>query len=178
MSEQPQAQSTATGLRLFRPGNRVFALGLAVSHLMTKPAFARLPFGDWSRILVGQINRDHYFFVADERQQIQGFAGWALATKENAEAWVEGRRGLSFEDSLEGDCLVINAWQANGPLARRFMVEEMRKIGRDKQTLYFKRHYPQGGVRAVRLNVNDFVAAHIQRSAGAATGDAPAGPRP
>ena len=44
------------------------ALGLAVSHLMTKPAFANLRFGDWSRVLVGQINRKHYAFVVDDRE--------------------------------------------------------------------------------------------------------------
>jgi hypothetical protein len=42
---------------VFRPDNPYVALGLAVSHLMTKPAFATLRFGEWSRILVGQINR-------------------------------------------------------------------------------------------------------------------------
>ena len=42
-------------LRLFRPESPYVALGLAVSHLMTKPAFANLRFGDWSRVLVGQI---------------------------------------------------------------------------------------------------------------------------
>jgi hypothetical protein len=32
---------------------------------MTKQAFATLRFGDWSRILVGQINRKHYYFAVD-----------------------------------------------------------------------------------------------------------------
>ena len=47
-------------LKVFRPQSPYVALGLAVNHLMTKPAFANLRFGDWSRILVGQINRKHY----------------------------------------------------------------------------------------------------------------------
>jgi hypothetical protein len=42
-------------LRVFRAKDPYIALGLAVSHLMTKPAFANLRFGDWSRILTGQI---------------------------------------------------------------------------------------------------------------------------
>jgi hypothetical protein len=37
-------------LRVFRPDNPYVALGLAVSHLMTKPTFAALRFGEWSRI--------------------------------------------------------------------------------------------------------------------------------
>jgi hypothetical protein len=52
-------------------------------------------------------------FVVDDQNQVQGFLGWALTSKEKAEAWVEGRGGLSFEDSREGDCLIFNAWAAS-----------------------------------------------------------------
>jgi hypothetical protein len=69
---------------------------------MTKPAFADLPFGDWSRILVGQINRKHYWFAVDGNNEIiQGFMVWAMTSKENAEARVEGRGALSFAHSLQ-----------------------------------------------------------------------------
>src|ERR687895_2649646 len=86
-------------LRLFQPSSPAAALGLAVSHLMTKPAFAKLQFGDWSRILVGQINRRHYCFAVDAAGQVQGFMGWALTSEENAKGWAEGTRPLTFEDS-------------------------------------------------------------------------------
>jgi hemolysin-activating ACP:hemolysin acyltransferase len=154
-------------LRLFRPNSPVVALGLAVNYLMTKPAFAQLRFGDWSRILVGQINRGHYRFVIDGNNRTQGFFGWALTTREMAEAWVEGRRGLSYEASKEGECLVFNAWMANSFKVHRFMVDEARKIIKDKETMYFKRYYNDGSTRPVRLNVNDFVARHIDRKTSA-----------
>lgn len=152
--------------RLFRPKQPAAALGLAVSHLMTKPAFAALKFGEWSRILTGQINRGHYGFVTDASESIQGFAGWAITTREKAEAWVEGRSALANEDCLGGDCFVFNAWSANSFAVHRYMVDEARKIIRDKETLYFKRHYPDGGARPVRLNVNGFVESHIARRRG------------
>ena len=50
---QPHAAAAAVPftpsaeLKLFRPPNPYAALGLAVDHLMTKPAFATLRFGDW-----------------------------------------------------------------------------------------------------------------------------------
>ena len=87
-------------LRAFRPDNSFVALGLAVNHLMTMPAFASLRFGEWSKILVGQINRKHYCFIIDEKNQVQGFLGWALTTKKHAEDLVEGRCALSYQDSL------------------------------------------------------------------------------
>jgi hemolysin-activating ACP:hemolysin acyltransferase len=166
---QPTAASNSAGaaapgpdLRLFRPESSYVALGLAVSHLMTKPAFANLRFGDWSRVLVGQINRKHYAFVVDDKNQIQGFLGWALTSKEKAEAWVEGRE-LSYEDSLDGDRVIFHAWAASSLAVNRFLLAESRKIIAGKEMVYFKRHYKDGSTRPARLRVNDFVAQHIQQ---------------
>ena len=164
MDEASKAGASTSGLRLFRPDSPAVALGLAVNHLMTKPAFAQLSFGDWSRILVGQINRKHYCFVVDGKNQIQGFVGWALASKETAEAWVEGRGAVSYGDSLQGDCVIINAWTASTPEANRFLVSQARKVIDGKDTVYFKRHYKDGSTRPVRLRVNDFVARHLGRA--------------
>jgi hemolysin-activating ACP:hemolysin acyltransferase len=153
-----------TDLKLFQPSNAYVALGLAVSHLMTKPAFAKLRFGDWSRILTGQINRKHYCFAIDGNNQVQGFLGWALTSKDKAEAWVEGRGAVSFGDSQDGDCVILNAWAASTPEANRFLLAQARRIIDGKDTVYFKRHYKDGSTRPVRLRVNDFVARHLGRA--------------
>jgi hemolysin-activating ACP:hemolysin acyltransferase len=165
---RPQRAAPMAGYQFQAPENPQFALGLAVSHLMTKPAFANLRFGDWSRILVGQINRRHFAFVIDAQRQVHGFAGWALTARENAEAWVENRRALNYEDSVAGECLVFNCWSADNLRVHRFMVEEARRRFSDKETLYFKRHYEDGTTRPVRLNVNQFVRDHIERQSHAA----------
>ena len=152
-------------LRLFRPDNPAAALGLAVSHLMTKPAFARLQFGDWSRVLVGQINRKHYCFAVDGEGQVQGFMGWALASEAHAKAWAEGTRPLTFEDSCRGDHVVVNAFSANSTKVTRFLVDEARRAFKDKTTLYFKRHYKDGTTRIAHMPLNEFIAGHIERAA-------------
>ena len=172
---QPTGQIPATAdpvasYQVYIPENPQFALGLAVSHLMTKPAFANLKFGEWSRILVGQINRRHYAFAVDPARSVVGFAGWALTTRDKAEGWVEGRRPLNYEDSLAGECLVFNCWAADNFSVHRFMVDEARKLIADKETLYFKRYYRDGTSRPVRLNVNEFVDDHIERKAKALAG--------
>ena len=161
------AGSTDGALRIFKPSNPAAALGLAVSHLMVKPAFANLKFGDWSRILTGQINRGHYCFAIDSNNLVQGFIGWALASQEHAEAWVEGRRGLSFEDSKRGDCIVINAWSATSTKVTRFLLAEARRIARGKNRVYFKRHYKDGTTRPARVAVNSFVVAPLEPSGNA-----------
>jgi hemolysin-activating ACP:hemolysin acyltransferase len=176
-TSKPQAP-----FRIFRPSQPQAALGFAVAHLMTKPAFANLKFGDWSRILAGQINRGHYSFVVDATKNVHGFAGWGFVDRAKAEDWVEGRAGLSYEDCLKGDCIVFNAWSATDFAVHRFMVDEARKLISSKQTMYFKRYYPDGSTRPVRLNVNDFVDKHIERKLrdgeGAAGAAADAGPAP
>lgn len=159
----PGTSADSPGLRLFRPAQAVVALGLAVDHLMTKPAFGSLPFGEWSRILVGQINRHHYVFAVDNTERVQGFVGWGLITRAKAEAWVEGRYVLSYSDCLEGDCVLFNAWSANSTRVHRFLVDAARKLITDRETVYFRRHYKDGSWRPARLNVNDFVAGHISR---------------
>jgi hemolysin-activating ACP:hemolysin acyltransferase len=155
--------SPDTDLKLLQPPNPYVALGLAVSHLMTKPAFAKLRFGDWSRILTGQINRRHYCFAIDGNNQVQGFLGWALTSKDKAEAWVEGRGAVSFGDSQDGDCVIINVWAASTPEANRLLLAQARAVIDGKDTVYFKRHYKDGSTRPVRLRVNDFVARHLAR---------------
>jgi hemolysin-activating ACP:hemolysin acyltransferase len=140
--------------RLFRPDKPALALGLAVSHLMTKPAFAKLPFGEWSRILVGQVNRGHYYFVVDANNQIQGFAGWALTTRDKAEAWAAGSNALTYEDSLEGECFVCNAWSANSNDVHRWMMRQAREYWKDRAFVYFKRFYPDGRVRPSRMKTS------------------------
>jgi hypothetical protein len=160
----PRTVPITPPLRLFQPPDPAVALGMAANYLMSKPPFANQRFGEWTSVLVGQINRGHYYFAVDGKR-VRGFMGWGLTTREKAEAWVEGRRFLSFEDCLYGDCLIFNAWSADSTKVHRFLVDEARKFCSDKHTLYFKRHYKDGRVRPVRLNVNDFMTTHIRQRA-------------
>jgi hemolysin-activating ACP:hemolysin acyltransferase len=141
-------------LRLVRPPNGAMALGLAVSHLMTKPAFARLPFGDWSRVLVGQINRGSYAMVCGPRGQVAGFLGWAPADDAAAAAWLAGRASTAPSD---GDCLIINAWSAETPDVNRILLTVARRIAVRYRVVCFKRHYPDGRTRVVTMKVPAFL---------------------
>ena len=161
MEQSAQRDSTTKlpELRVFQPKNPAIALGLAVNHLMTKPAFARLRFGEWSRILAGQINRKHYYFVVDRRDAIQGFVGWAVTTSDKAEAWLRGD-ATSSEESSEGDCVVVNAWTASSPSVNRFLIEEGCKVAQDKRYVYFIRYYDDGTTKPVRVRMNEYIARH------------------
>jgi Flp pilus assembly protein TadD len=170
--EEQVVTSTTTAARIpsvlsaWRPKDSAASLGLAVEFLGKKPAFAKLQFGEWSQVLFYQVARGHFFFVVDQDRRVLGFLGWALTPETLAEQWVEGRAGLRNEQCREGDCVIVNAFAAETSAANRFIVDTMRKLFANKRTLYFKRHYPDGRTRPMRLGVNEFVADHLARSAG------------
>lgn len=131
-----------------------------MAFLMADPAFLGLRFGHWACVLVGQIRRGHYIFVVDGNVVV-GFAGWSLTSLDAAEEWLAARSELSFRDSLAGDFVILNAWKATTPAANRFLIDAFRRMFCCKRALYYKRFYPDGRMRAVRLKVNEFVRSHI-----------------
>jgi hypothetical protein len=64
--------------------------------------------------------------------------------------------------------MLINAWSAHSSDVTRFLMQAIRRIGKDKKTVYFKRHYKDGTTRPARVRVNAFVDAHLTRAAKAA----------
>ena len=159
-SNDAEAAPQGARLRVVRPRDPRVALGMAVNYLMTDPVFARLPFGQWSRVLVGQVNRSHHLFAV-EGGRVVGFVGWALTTRDRAEAWVSRSRDISSADSASGEMVLINAWKADTPAVNRFLVRAFRHVIREKEMVYARRFYGDGRVRPVRLPVGARVAQHI-----------------
>lgn len=151
-------------LEIVRPKSSIVALGMSVGFLMNDPVFARLPFGNWSGVLAGQINRGHFLFAV-EGTRVVGFVGWALASEANAEAWLAGTRALTYEQSLDGEMILLNVWKALTPQAHRLLLDKVRAAVSTKKLIYYKRFYPDGRVRRVRLGVNQFIESHLSRFA-------------
>jgi hypothetical protein len=128
------------------------AFGRAVGHLMTRPAFAGAPFGHIARGLAGVVNRGHYAFAC-RGEAIVGFVGWAFATEPVAEAWLAGERGFASAEAREGDCCLLNFWQADNPAVTRFLIAFLTATFPDKRRVYARRHYPNGRIRPLRLDL-------------------------
>ena len=130
------------------------AIGVACRLMLHKPAFAALPFGAWMAAVVGQAERGHARFFIDRDEVVRGFFGYALCAAADAEAWAFREATLADERCRAGDCMVINAWVggegADGPL-RAAMVAEARRISGACEALYYKRFYPDGRIRPIRL---------------------------
>jgi hemolysin-activating ACP:hemolysin acyltransferase len=148
------ALQTTPALRLFQHPNPAAALGLAVSHLMTKPAFARLRFGAWSRVLTGQINRKHYYLAVGQSGEVVGFIGWAVTDEITAESWLGGWGDPS--GAASGDCVIINAWSADTPAVNQLLLGAARRAAAGYRLVYFKRHYPDGRTRNSKMALRAF----------------------
>ena len=146
------AHATDSGFRIVRELPREIAFGRSVAYLMSKPVFAKAPFGHIARSLAGQVNRGHYAFVYRENA-IVGFVGWALANEVLAEAWLNGQRALSGTEAENGDCVLLNFWQAETPQVSQFIIVHMREVLTDVRRIYAKRHYADGRIRPIRLNL-------------------------
>jgi hemolysin-activating ACP:hemolysin acyltransferase len=74
------------------------------------------PFASWPtrlliRTLVSQIQRNHYVFTFDD-ENLVGYAGWALCSKDVAEQWLRGDRDPDPEEGQSGDCIYFQCWMA------------------------------------------------------------------
>jgi hypothetical protein len=148
----PASDDSVRALRWSRERDPRLGFAESVGHLMSKPAFARAPFGHIARILAGQVARGHYALVKHGSRTV-GFVGWALAEEVHAEAWLAGTRGLADAEARSGDCALINCWQADDPAVSRFILTGLGPALAGCRLVYAKRHYPDGRVRPLRLGV-------------------------
>jgi hypothetical protein len=153
MLNMPDTQFSQPGFRLARPSPPVVALGLAVQHLMDKDAFREVGFAAAARAMMHCIERGWFVFVADEKNVIQGFVTWVLATREGADHWLAHDQSVPVRKGDVLDCLIMNAWSVNTPAATRFLVNRLHEVQSGINRVYFKRYYPNGNVRRVSLGV-------------------------
>lgn len=160
-----------TAYRVVRFRDPHAALGRAVLQLMGKPGFARLRFGSWSRILVGQINRGHYFFL-EQGDKMVGLAGWSRSSEAKADAWIAGEGDLAPDEATTGDCIIVNVWQSDDDAVQAEMVRQMRLVARDVRLVYGRRSYGDGRDRFIKMPMSRFVGRHIDRGRQEADGEA------
>ncbi|RMH52748.1 MAG: toxin-activating lysine-acyltransferase [Alphaproteobacteria bacterium] len=155
------------------------ALGRAVEFLLEAPEFQRIAFGQIARLLIGCIGRGSYMFIVDEGQRIQGFCGWAMVSRDSAEAWLRDNRDLTQQDDARPrDVCAVNLWKAARPEVNSAMIGALRRrLPAGTRLVVARRFYRDGRIRPIRMPV----APHQLRPAapgGGPGGDAAAGPRP
>lgn len=141
---------TLRGFDARRLRDRHAALGLAVEYLGRMDVFKPQEFGPWTRTLIGQIARGHYFFVF-EGVAVRGYAGWGRCSHEDAEAWLAKERHLSSAECRSGPVLLINVIAAEDREAVRYINQALRKLHPDVEQAVGRRQYLDGRSRPVRV---------------------------
>jgi hemolysin-activating ACP:hemolysin acyltransferase len=150
MAESPASPP----LRILQSKDPYAACGRTIAYLMKVPNFARLPFGQMSRLIVGQINRGHYFYVVNETSSMVGYCGWAQTSREVAEDWFEHDIDPGSRIGADGPVCVINLWQASSAAANARIIAGLRtRLSPATELVLAKRFYPDGSIRRVQLPV-------------------------
>lgn len=103
------------------------ALGHAVNLLRSVDPFTSFQFGRLSNVLAGQIRREHYLFTIRDGRPV-GYAGWALCDEEVARAWIEERYVPTYEECLDGACVVGITFYARDRAACLFQAKWCRGL--------------------------------------------------
>lgn len=136
---------------LARNRDKYAAAGHAMMLLMRHDSFGGLPFRQIASIIAGQINRDHYFFVARNGVPT-GFVGWALCSDVAGERWLRDNDASLIGNGVDGPCVVLNTWVADGTDMNSFLLGKLRDTFRDKTRLFARRRYADGRTRPIRIN--------------------------
>ncbi len=142
------------GLQPFRLRDPMAAIGTAALFMSQAEPFATFPMGPWLDTFKGMVLRKHYFFTQQlGHGQVVGFCGWALTSHAAARDWIENRRVLSFEDCLDGPCVLVMAFRALARTVNDFQVAVWRAQIADRTVAYWRRQVPTGGTRTVTINL-------------------------
>jgi len=121
--------------------------------LMVNDAFEGLRLGEIGRLVVGQINRKHYYFVCRDTVPT-GFVGWAYCTEDAGRAWAERSDTRGIGDGTSGDSVILNVWLADGKDMNSYLTYRLREEWSDKKNLFARRRYTNGNSRALSLNID------------------------
>ena len=93
-------------LRFLKTRRDESAFAAAVTFLAAREPFKRQPLGPIVGTVSGAIKRRHYVLAIDEGQVV-GFVAWAMTDQDSARRWLAGDFTPSFEETQEGDTIVL-----------------------------------------------------------------------
>ena len=149
--------SAESALKCRRFKDPVVAFGRAVNLLMRTQPFASYPFGKFSKVLLGQIQRGHYVFTIDGDTPV-GYVGWAMCTEAVARAWLEEHRVPRYEECNGGDCWVGITFYAATREACFFQARHLRQRYPDAKAMGI-RDYGERRRPAIARNTTPILAA-------------------
>ncbi|MEQ6204931.1 toxin-activating lysine-acyltransferase [Sulfitobacter sp. HNIBRBA2951] len=138
---------------LVRSKDGYAAAGRAMVLLMNNDAFEGLRLGEIGRLIAGQVNRNHYYFICRNNVPT-GFIGWAYCSEKAAYDWAERNDPRGIGDGKTGDSVILNSWLADGKDMNSYLLGRLREEWTDKKKLFARRRYTSGKSRALVLNID------------------------
>lgn len=137
-----------TELQIMRHSNPHYAMGLACEILRSQPPYSDFKFGPFCGSLLGQIQREHYFFTT-QGKKILGYAGWALTTEAVAEKVLNENYSPTNEECINGECWLGLTFYAATKEVCLFQSRQLR-LRYPNVKVYFRRIYPDKPTHAMR----------------------------
>jgi hemolysin-activating ACP:hemolysin acyltransferase len=152
-ADAPPIEEAAPSQKLTsrRLQNPIFALGLAVELLRSRPPFTRFRFGKFASVVKGQIKRGHYLFTFRGNQPV-GYMGWAECSETIARAWMEEGYNPTYKECMSGDCCVLITFVSPAKDVTFHQIRQSRLLYPDRP-IYFMREYKDG--RSRKSNVRN-----------------------
>lgn len=91
------------------------AFTAAITFLAARGPFDRMPLAPIIATVSGAIQRGHYVLAIEDDKTVVGLTCWALTDHETALAWSRGETQPSFEQTLNGDTVMMMMGGGDGP---------------------------------------------------------------
>ncbi|RYF92072.1 MAG: hypothetical protein EON95_13635 [Caulobacteraceae bacterium] len=101
-----------TFIRARRPDTAFTAI---VTFLAARAPFDRMPLGPVIATVSGAIQRGHYALAVEDGREVVGLTCWALTDYDTALAWSRGEAQPSFDQTLNGDTVMMMMGGGDGP---------------------------------------------------------------
>ncbi len=90
------------------------AFAAAITFLAARAPFRTLPLGPLAESVSGAVKRGHYVLAVDAGQVV-GLTCWGVTDFETARRWTDGEEVPSYEQTLDGDTVVLMLGGGDSP---------------------------------------------------------------
>jgi hypothetical protein len=124
------------------------AFGMVMDYLSRSEPYTGFELGNLSKAIRRQLRLGHHL-AAMLGDQMVGYAGWLITSKEIAEAWREGKGLLKADPNGRRDAAALTIVAVTDTRATPGLIRRARQLNPGIR-VYFKREYQEVALRGAR----------------------------
>jgi hypothetical protein len=124
------------------------AFGMVMDYLSRSELYTGFELGNLSKAIRRQLRLGHHV-AAVLGDQMVGYAGWLITSREIAEAWKEGKGVLKTDPNGKADAAALTIVAVTDPRATPGLIRRARQLNPGTR-VYFKREYQDAALRGAR----------------------------